>query len=152
MDVGIYALQATRYLSGEEPITVSAASSVTDPVKFKDIEESITWQLKFPSGVIAKCSSTYGFNGMDNFTAYAEQGWWQLDPAYIYDEIQGRRSDGMEIALGNIDQFAAEMDDFANCILTNQPTRVPGEEGLRDIKIMMAIYEAARTGTTVSLT
>jgi predicted dehydrogenase len=152
MDVGIYALQATRYLSGEEPITVSAASSVTDPVKFKDIEESITWQLKFPSGVIAKCSSTYGFNGMDNFTAYAEQGWWQLDPAYIYDEIQGRRSDGMEIALGNIDQFAAEMDDFANCILTNQPTRVPGEEGLRDIKIMMAIYESARTGQTVNLT
>ena len=152
MDVGIYALQATRYLSGEEPITVSAASSVTDPVKFKDIEESITWQLKFPSGVIAKCSSTYGFNGMDNFTAYAEQGWWQLDPAYIYDGIQGRRSDGMEIALDNIDQFAVEMDDFANCILTNQPTRVPGEEGLRDIKIMMAIYESARTGQTVNLT
>jgi predicted dehydrogenase len=151
MDVGIYALQAARYLSGEEPLTVSAASSVTDPVKFKDIEESITWQLKFPSGVIAKCSSTYGFSGMDNFTAYAEQGWWQLDPAYIYGGIQGRRSDGVEIALDNIDQFAAEMDDFANCILTSQPTRVPGEEGLRDIKLMMAIYESARTGQTINL-
>jgi predicted dehydrogenase len=151
MDVGIYALQAARYLSGEEPLTVSAASSVTDPVKFKDIEESITWQLKFPSGVIARCSSTYGFSGMDNFTAYAEQGWWQLEPAYIYGGIQGRRSDGMEIALDNIDQFAAEMDDFANCILTHQPTRVPGEEGLRDIKIMMAIYDSARTGQTINL-
>ena len=88
---------------------------------------------------------------MDNFTAYAEQGWWQLEPAYIYGGIQGRRSDGMEIALDNIDQFAAEMDDFANCILTNQPTRVPGEEGLRDIKIMMAIYDSARTGQTINL-
>ena len=54
-------------------------------------------------------------------------------------------------ALGEYYQFAAEMDDFAQCILNNQPTRVPGEEGLRDVKIMMAIYESARTGKTVSL-
>jgi len=50
-----------------------------------------------------------------------------------------------------MDQFAAEMDDFAQCILNNQPTRVPGEEGLRDLKIMMAIYEAAKTGKAASL-
>ena len=151
MDVGIYALQATRYLSGEEPVSVSAVSTITDPVKFKDVEESIAWQLKFPSGVIAKCGSTYAFSGMDAFTAYAEQGSWGLDPAYGYGGIHGRRSDGAVIALANIDQFAAEMDDFARCIMTNQPTRVPGEEGLRDIKIMMAIYEAARTGQEIKL-
>jgi len=151
MDVGIYALQATRYLSGEEPVSVSAVSTITDPVKFKDVEESIAWQLKFPSGVIAKCGSTYGFSGMNAFTAYAEQGWWGLDPAYVYGGLHGRRSDGAVIALDNIDQFAAEMDDFARCIMTNQPTRVPGEEGLRDIKIMMAIYESARTGQEIKL-
>ncbi len=152
MDVGIYALQATRYLSGLEPISVTATSSVNDPVKFKEVEENINWELKFPGGLVARCQSTYGFNGLDNFTAYAEQGWWGLDPAYIYEGIHGRRSDGAEIALENIDQFAAEMDDFARCILTGQPTRVPGEEGLRDIKLMMAIYEAARTGQEIKLT
>ena len=151
MDVGIYALQATRYLSGQEPISVTAVSTVTDPVKFSEVEETINWELKFPGGLIAKSASTYGFSGMDNFTAYADQGWWGLDPAYVYNGIYGRRSDGAEIALDNIDQFAAEMDDFAHCILTNRPTRVPGEEGLRDIKIMMAIYEAARTGREVNL-
>ena len=51
-----------------------------------------------------------------------------------------------------MDHFAAEMDDFAQCILNNQPTKVPGEEGLRDLKIMMAIYEAAQSGKTISLT
>jgi predicted dehydrogenase len=152
MDVGIYALQATRYLSGLEPLSVSAVSSVTDAVKFQEVEENINWELKFPDGVVAKCQSTYGFNGLNNFTAYAEQGWWGLDPAYGYNGLHGRCSDGAEIALDNIDQFAAEMDDFARCILTNQPTRVPGEEGLRDIKIMMAIYDAARTGQEIKLT
>jgi predicted dehydrogenase len=151
MDVGIYALQATRYISGEEPICVSAISTVTDPVKFKDVEESIMWQMKFPGGVIASCNSTYNFNGMDRYKAFAENGWFELDPAYGYDGIHGRRSDGQEISLPAIDQFAAEMDDFAQCILNNQPTKVPGEEGLRDLKIMMAIYEAARTGKTVNL-
>lgn len=152
MDVGIYALQATRYLTGEEPVLVSAVASTTDPVKFKDIEDCITWQLKFPSGVIANCSSTYRANGLDHFTAFAESGWFGLGPAYDYGGITGKRSDGKAIALPAIDQFVAEMDDFAQCILNNQPTRVPGEEGLRDLKIMMAIYEAARTGKSLSLT
>ncbi len=152
MDVGIYALQATRYLSGEEPVLVSAIETRTDPVKFKEVEESIAWQMKFPSGVMAHCSSTYKFAGLDRFTAYAQNGWFELHPAYNYTGIRGQRSDGQSIQFPSLDQFAAEMDDFAQCIMNNQPTRVPGEEGLRDVKIMMAIYEAARTGKTVSLT
>jgi predicted dehydrogenase len=152
MDVGIYALQAARYISGEEPILVSAVAANTDPVKFKDLEESIAWQLKFPSGVIANCNTTYGFNGLDRYKAFAEHGWFELSPAYGYGGIQGRRSDNQWTPLPAVDHFAAEMDDFAQCILENRPTKVPGEEGLRDLKIMTAIYEAANTGKTVSLT
>jgi predicted dehydrogenase len=151
MDVGIYALQATRYLTGEEPVQVSAVASTTDPVKFKDIEDCITWQLKFPSGILANCSSTYRSNGLNHYTAFAENGWFGLGPAYDYSGINGRRSDGKAITFAPIDQFTAEMDDFAQCILNNQPTKVSGEEGRRDIKIMMAIYEAAKTGKTLSL-
>jgi predicted dehydrogenase len=151
MDVGIYALQATRYLTGEEPASISALTTNTDPVKFKDLEESITWETKFPSGVLANCWATYKVNGLDSFAGYADRGWFQLDPAYGYNGIHGRRSDNQEIRLPEHDQFAAEMDDFAQCILNRQPTRVPGEEGLRDVKIMMAIYEAAKTGKTIQL-
>jgi predicted dehydrogenase len=151
MDVGIYALQATRYISGEEPVLISAIETTTDPVKFKEVEESILWQMKFPSGVVAHCSSTYKVRGIDRFTAYADKGWFGLEPAYDYTGIQGRRSDGVPIDLPLIDQFAAEMDDFAQCILENRPTKVPGEEGLQDVKILMAIYESAKTGKPVSL-
>jgi len=151
VDVGIYALQATRYLTGEEPVEVSAMTSVTDPVKFKEVEESIVWQTRFPGGIIAHCAATYGSQGMAGFTAHAQHGWFKLDPAFHYSGIQGVRSDKPEIRLAAIDQFAAEMDDFAQCILNHQPTRVPGEEGLRDVKIMTAIYEAAHTGKVVSL-
>jgi len=152
MDVGIYALQAARYLSGEEPVSVSAVAANNDPVKFKDIEESISWQLKFPSGVIASCNTTYNFNGFDRFRAFADRGWFELAPCFGYGGIQGKRSDGKWTPMPSVDHFAAEMDDFAQCILNNRPTSVPGEEGLRDLKIMMAIYEAAQTGKTIRMT
>jgi predicted dehydrogenase len=151
MDVGIYALQATRYITGEEPVLVSAVQTNNDPVKFKDIEESIAWELKFPGGAIASCNTTYNFNGFDRLRAFADKGWFELAPAFGYGGIQGRRSNGKWPVFPPMDQFAAEMDDFAQCILNNQPTKVPGEEGLRDLKIMMAIYEAAKTGKTVNL-
>jgi predicted dehydrogenase len=151
MDVGIYALQAMRYLSGQEPVSVSAIATTTDKVKFRDIEETLAWQMKFPGGILASGNTTYGFDGNNFFTAQAERGSFGLEPAYNYHGIQGTRSDGKTIELPDMNQFAAEMDDFAQCILENRPTRVPGEEGLRDVKIMMAIYESARTGKAVNL-
>ena len=151
MDVGIYALHATRYLSGEEPILVSGMETKTDPEKFKEVDESLIWQMKFPSGLIANCSTSYNTKGLGRYLGLADKGWFELNPAFGYMGNHGRRSDGQEISLPQIDQFAAEMDDFANCILTNTPTKVPGEEGLRDVKIMMAIYEAVKTGQSVKL-
>ena len=151
MDVGIYALQAMRYISGEEPVSVSAIASTVDKVKFRDVEETLVWQMKFPSGVLASGNTTYRFSGINNYTAHAERGSFGLNPAYGYGGIRGTRSDGEAIQLPGMDQFAAEMDDFAQCLLENRPTRVPGEEGLRDMKIITAIYEAARTGKEVNL-
>ncbi len=151
MDVGIYALQATRYISGEEPILVSATETKTDPEKFKEVDESILWQARFPSGVLANCSTSYAASGIGRFRAHAERGWFGLEPAFNYSGNRGLRSDGKEINLPPVDQFAAEMDDFARCILNDEPTKVAGEEGLRDVKIMMAIYESAKSGRAVAL-
>jgi predicted dehydrogenase len=151
MDVGIYALQAMRYLSGEEPVSVTAKATTTDTEKFRGIEETLAWEMKFPSGVTGNGNTTYGFNGLNHFQVNAEHGSFGLAPAFTYHGLRGTRSDGAEILLPDIDQFAAEMDDFAQCILTNRPTRVPGAEGLRDMKIITDIYKAARTGQPVSL-
>jgi predicted dehydrogenase len=151
MDVGIYALQATRYLTGEEPIWVSAMTTQGDPTRFSEVEESVLWQTRFPGGTVSHCGSSYGAAPAGYLRAIAERGWFGLDPAFNYDGIQGSRSDGAELSFPPVDQFAVEMDDFADCILEQKPTKVPGEEGLRDLRLLTAIYESARTGKPVDL-
>jgi predicted dehydrogenase len=151
MDVGIYALQATRYLTGEEPTWVSAITTQGDPTRFSEVEEAVFWETKFPSGAIGRCGASYGAAGSGYFRALAERGWFGLDPAFNYDGYHGTRSDGKAIDFPENDAFAAEMDDFAQCILEKKPSKVSGEEGLRDVRIMMAIYESARTGRPVEL-
>jgi predicted dehydrogenase len=151
MDVGIYALQATRYLTGEEPEWISAMTTQGDPARFSEVEESVLWQARFPGGAISHCGSSYNTAPVGYFRALAERGWFGLDPAFNYDGLRGTRSDGKTISLPPTDQFAVEMDDFARCIMERKATRVPGEEGLRDVRLLTAIYESARTGKPVDV-
>jgi len=151
MDVGIYSIQAAEMIAGEYPAAVSAMTTKTDPVKFKEVEESMTFELKFANGISASCTTTYKVNGFNRATAYADRGSFGLTPAFNYDGIKGWRSDGKPLEAPEGDQFATEMDDFADCIINNRPTSVSGEMGLRDVRTMMALYEAARTGRTVTL-
>lgn len=150
MDVGIYALQACRFLTGEEPVSITAQETKTDAKKFSEVDESIVWTMKFPSGVLAFCSTSYNFNGLNRVNAFTENGFFKLDPAYSYNGITGESSAG-PIKLESGDQFAAELDDFAQCILENKPSKVAGEEGLRDLRAIEAIYESIRTGKTIQL-
>jgi predicted dehydrogenase len=151
VDIGIYSLQAARYISGEEPVSVSARQTVTDKAKFRGIDESMFFNMTFPSGVIASCASSYA-TYVSRFLVAAERGTFGLDPGFNYHGLRGFRSDGKPFAsFPDIDQFAAEMDDFAECVRANRPTRVPGEEGLRDVRIMEALYRSAETGREVSL-
>lgn len=152
MDVGVYALQATRYITGEEPVLVTATETKTDLVKFKEVDESMVWTMKFPSGAVAYCSTSYKIPGIQRVRASAEKGWFEMDPAFGFNGNRGRRSDGRELRFADIDLFAAQLDDFAECIRQNKPSKVSGEEGMRDVRIMRAIYEAVRTGQAVQLT
>ncbi|HEY5757865.1 MAG TPA: Gfo/Idh/MocA family oxidoreductase [Steroidobacter sp.] len=151
MDVGIYALQATRYLTGEEPVLVSAIETKTDPVKFKEVDETVAWTAQFPGGAIAYCTASFKTHGIKNFRATTDRGWFELDPAYYYGGIKGVRSDGKPLSFPQVDMFASELDNFARCVLEKRPTSVPGEEGRQDVKIMTAIYESIRTGRAVRI-
>lgn len=151
MDVGVYTIQAARYLTGEEPTHVSAMETKTDPVRFKEVDETVIWEARFPSGAVAHCSASYNASGLPRFFVTAEEGWFDLDNAFLLENIHGKRSDGKLINLTNIDQLAAQMDDFSQCVDQEKQSQVSGEEGLRDIRIMMSIYEAIRTGRSVSL-
>ena len=150
MDVGIYCLQTTRMLTGEDPVWISAAETKTDAVKFKEVDETIAWTMKFPSGVVSNCVSTYAANGLAGFRAATTRGWFGLDPAYFYGGNRGRRSDGTEINIPVADQFATELDEFAQSIIDKKPTKVNAEMGISDVKYLMAVYESIRKGRPVT--
>jgi len=151
MDLGIYCLQGVCYTTGMEPVAVTAQSfPISDKEKFVDIEETLTWQMEMPDGVIAECRTSYSEN-MNFLRAEAEKGWFELSPAYTYSGLRGKKSDGV-IDYPGLSQQAKQMDDFALAIKNNRPSPVPGEMGRRDMKIITAIYEAMRTGKRIAVT
>jgi predicted dehydrogenase len=155
MDIGIYALNASRYLSGEEPTQVNAMMYTTpgDP-RFKEVEENVNFQLRFPSGILANCSSSYGYFHQSHYRVIGTEGRLQMDPATWYNgnRLKVERDNKIEeIELPERDHFAAEMEHMSDCVMRNKEPLTPGEEGLRDLKIITAVYEAGRTGKTVTL-
>ncbi len=155
MDIGIYALNASRYLSGEEPTELNAMvySTPNDP-RFKEVEQNVIFQLRFPSGAIANCTSSYGYYPTSHYRVIGTKGWLQMDPATWYTGLRmkvGDKDGITEKELPIRDHFAMEMDHMSQCVMENKEPLTPGEEGLRDIKIMMAIYESAASGKTVKV-
>jgi predicted dehydrogenase len=155
MDIGIYALNGARYLTGEEPTEINAMSYTTpnDP-RFKEVEENIYFQMRFPSGALANCTSSYGYFHTSCFRVIGTKGWLEMDPATWYSGLRLRVGDDNGITekeLPTRDHFALEMDHLSQCVMDNKEPLTPGEEGLRDISLMMAVYESARTGKTVKV-
>ena len=155
MDIGIYSLQAARYVTGEEPVELTAMSHTTPgDERFREVEETINFQLRFPSGALANCTSSYGFAGQNRYRVIATKGWFELEPATSYAGLRMRVRKGNaleERMLPVRDHFAMEMDHLSGCVMEGKEPLTPGEEGLRDLTLMMAIYEAARTGKTVKV-
>lgn len=152
MDMGIYCLQGCLYTKGQVPVSVTATFAPGGGTGyFKQVEAGMSWQLRFADGAVADCRTSYAQNMPGRLRADAANGWFELAPAFGYGGLAGRTSknDG-KLNLPNINQQAAQMDDFAQCVLLNKPTRVPGEMGLRDVQLLEAIYRAAEIGQPVS--
>ena len=158
MDMGVYSLQAARYMTGEEPIAVTARESTDrkDP-RFTEVEDMMDWTLEFPSGAIAGCQSMYSA-AQNHVLLMGDAGRIELEPATRYDGNQlWTGKDGRERQVTNAPpgpgktQFAGQLDHLAQCILTDREPIVSGAEGLRDLRIVEAIYRSAREGRTVKL-
>ena len=145
MDMGVYAIQGARYTTGEEPVFVTAREEKTRPELFKEVDETIYFELEFPGGTIAKGVSSYNKN-LNHLKAKAEKGWFELSQAYRYGGMEGATIDGPMKFDPNINQQARQMDDFVQCIMQNKATRVPGEEGLKDMRVVEAIYKSIQSG------
>ncbi len=153
MDIGIYAVNGARYMVGQDPIWVTAQDTKTNPEQFKDgVDETIQFQFGFPGGAVASCLSTYAMSNLDRFFLDGDAGFAELLPSTGYGPIKGRTSKG-ELTQPHITHQTVQMDEMAGIILEGKKPLVPvdGEEALKDLKIIDAIYLAVKTGKKVDL-
>jgi predicted dehydrogenase len=159
-DVGLYCLNTTRFLLGEEPTEVSAQIySTPGDDRFREIEENVSFTLRFPSGVIAQCMTGYGSFNNKSYAVHAETGTIKMDPAFPYKGLKqelvhapnGKQVTEQPSNPGK-QQFALEMDHMSECVRQNKTPYTPGEEGLQDQRIMEAIYQSAKENKPVKLT
>jgi glucose-fructose oxidoreductase len=154
-DMGVYVLQGARLATGEEPIAVTAQQFTTRPEVYKNgLDETTMAQLIFPSGARAAVQTSYGMN-MNYLHVTGNKGTLRIEPYSAYNGVKGEFMGGggskIDHPYATPYQQTKQMDDDAESILKNKPMLVPGEEGLRDIKIVEAIYQAARTGREVKI-
>lgn len=154
-DVGVYCINACRYLTGEEPIEVSAqAFRPDDDERFAEVPDRILFQLRFASGILANCSAGFSSHTSRRYQVFCQRGWFGLDPAFAYSGLAahvGTETGVERLQIEAANHFAAEMDHFASCVLNNKEPCTPGEDGLRDVRIMEKIVEAAEMKRVVSL-
>jgi predicted dehydrogenase len=156
MDIGIYALNAARYMTAEEPIAVYAHETTdkSDP-RFREVEDMIEFELEFPSGVIASCMSMYSAN-QNHILLMGDKGRVELEPGTSYNGNRlwvgnGRGNEVTPPPGPGATQWAAQLDHMAQSVIQNREPIVPGEEGLRDLRIIEAIYRSAREQKRIAL-
>jgi len=155
MDVGIYSLNAARYLTGEEPEAFTAVATTPDKDgRFQGVEENLSWTMRFPSGVVTSCSTTYGASMPGYYKVFGSKGWLEVD-SFGYQGLHlaanytagGRGTPAMKVDETNPEpdpmQFARQADHFSRCILENKTPDTAGEEGLKDMQHIQSIYRAA---------
>jgi predicted dehydrogenase len=158
-DVGIYCINAARYITSEEPIEVTAiAQQPSDDPRFREVPESLAFTLRFPSGILAHCDCSFGAGESRRYRVHCAEGFIDLDPAYSYrgQELyvhEGQTEAGnarkTKILLESVNHFSAEMDHFSDCVLHNSECKNQGEMGLADMRVIAAIEEATRLAKSV---
>jgi len=154
-DVGLYCLNTLRFLSGEEPHEVFGYLYKPDgDSRFAEVEEAVSWLMRFPSGLEATCMTSYSTLTTRQLYVLGEKAALEMNPAFAYEnlELTIKRERGVEkLSVSQPDQFALELDHFSQCILEDKVPFTPGEEGLQDQRIMAAIYKSAQEGRPIQL-
>ena len=158
-DVGLYCLNAARFITGEEPVEITARiTRPKDDPRFREIEDLCAFTLRFPSGVMASCSSGYSYHENRFLRLMGTEVAVGLDPAFSYDNLTmqisrrvGQSQSQEQRRWSPKNQFALEMDSYAQAIRAGHVPLTPGEEGLQDMRIIEAIYQAAASGNVIRM-
>lgn len=163
MDLGVYLIQGACMAHGgvtlgggaldAAPIAVTAKElPKTKPEQFgAGVEETIEWTMEFKNGATAEFVTSY-VGGKDTFRAEGPKGWWEFkQKAFTYRGTVVDTSTGPVVYEPFVNQQALQMDNFAECVREGRESRVPGEMGRRDLVIIEAVFEAARTGKKVAV-
>lgn len=144
-DIGIYAMNAAMMCLGQDPVSVSAVYSYPrDDPRFREVEGGVDWRMTFPSGIHAQGSSSYCYAGGTRQKIFGASGAIVMEPASDYYRQNVTLSNGQPLNAGNpISQFAAQVDGFSKAARANVAHLTPGEMGLRDIRIIQAMYKSA---------
>ena len=154
-DYGIYGLQSALYLTGEMPTAIAAQMTrpAGDP-RFAEIASSVGTLMKFPSGAMAELFTSYDARSSNRGVVHGTTGTLEMDPATGYGghEYILRTTDQRKLDAGDPSvQFAAQFDHFADAIRDGVEIRTPGEMGLRDVRLMEAIFHSALSDSLVRL-
>jgi glucose-fructose oxidoreductase len=154
-DMGVYCINAARYLFREEPTEIFAASANTGEARFQKTEEMTSVLMRFPGERLATFTCSFGAAPVSRYTAVGTKGSVVADPAYEYSEgLQLRITINQKTRIRKFpkrDQFAAELVYFSDCILQDKEPEPSGVEGLADVRIIEAIYESAHIAKPVHL-
>jgi predicted dehydrogenase len=149
-DMGVYCINAARYLLRSEPIEVLAVTANNGAARFENIEEMDSVIMRFPGERLATFTCSFGATDVSRYSLIGTKGRLTADPAYEYAmPIKHQMTIGQKTKAKTFprrDQFAAEISYFSDCIANNKNPEPSGLEGLADVRIVQAIYESARTG------
>jgi predicted dehydrogenase len=154
-DLGVYCINTTRWLVDEDPISATGISWVRDKRRYKEVEEGVAFRLDFKSGIVLQGTAAYSAAFSSFVHVHGEKGWAELGPAFAFEEerrLSGKVSGKwFDKTYEPIDEFVLEIDAFADCIREGRESEPTGEQGLRDIIIIDAIYRAVKQRRTVAI-
>ena len=152
-DMGVYCINAARYLFGEEPTEVSAVTASSREERFHRVEEMTSVVMRFPHQRLCAFTCSFGAADISRYALIGTKGALLADPAYEYAmAIKHRLTVGEKTkarTFSKRDQFAAQVVYFSDCILKDKEPEPNGREGLADVRIVEAIYESARVKRAV---
>jgi glucose-fructose oxidoreductase len=154
-DLGVYCINASRYLFRSEPIEVLAMSVHSGVQKLEEVDETTGALLRFSDDRLAAFITSFNASDVGSYRIVGTKGSIRVDPAYEYAEGLGYElsinDKTTKKTVPKRDQFAAELLYFSDCILHNRKPEPSGEEGLQDVRIIEALYRSAQTGRAVRI-